>query len=176
MGTSDEIKSAGTLGLVGIVLMLVGLIPYAGVLSIVGLVFVLIALNKLSKAYNNETIWRNALYGFIMGIVGAVVLVIAAFAYIIPILTMHVTSPYGFGPSFLVFFIVLWIIAYVFAILEYRFFRDAYRELARSSGINDFNDAAKWYWYGALLFIIIVGAILIIVGHIYALLGYNKLR
>jgi Predicted membrane protein len=178
MGISNDIKSAGTLGLVGTVLMLVGLIPHAEILSIVGLILVLIALNKLSKAYNNEAIWRNALYGFVMGIVGAVVLVIAVFAYIIPILTMHALfpSPYGFGLSFLVFFIVLWTIAYVFTILEYRFFRDAYRELARSSGINDFNDAAKWYWYGALLFIIIVGAILILVGDVYALLGYNKLR
>jgi len=71
---------------------------------------------------------------------------------------------------------VLWIIAYVFVILEYRFFRDAYRELARSSGVNDFDNAAKWYWYGALLFIILVGGILILVGDVYALLGYNKLR
>jgi len=54
MGTSDKIKSAGTLGLVGTVLMLVGLIPYAGVLNVVGLVLVLIALNKLSKAYGND--------------------------------------------------------------------------------------------------------------------------
>jgi len=176
MGTSDEIKSAGTLGLVGIILMLVGLIPYAGVLIIVGLILVLIALNKLSKAYNNEAIWRNALYGFVMGIIGAVVLVIVVFAYIIPIFTMSALSPYDFGLSFLVFFIVLWIIVYVFTILEYRFFRDAYRELAGSSGVDDFNKAAKWYWYGALLLIIFVGAILIIVGHIYALLGYNKLR
>jgi len=176
MGTSNDIKSAGTLGLVGIMLMLVGLIPYTEVLSIVGLILVLIALNKLSKAYGNDAIWRNALYGFVMGIVGAVVLVIAVFVYIIPIFTMNALSPYGFGLSILVFFVVLWIIAYVFVILEYRFFRDAYRELARSSGINDFNDAAKWYWYGALLFIIIVGAILILVGHVYALLGYNKLR
>ena len=178
MGTNNDIKSAGTLGLVGIVLMLVGLIPYTEALSIVGLVLVLIALNKLSKAYGNDAIWRNALYGFIMGIVGVVVLVFAVFAYLIPILSLHAPPmiAYNFGTSFLVFFIVLFIIAYVFAILEYRFFRDAYRELARSSGINDFNDAAKWYWYGALLFIILVGAILIIVGHVYALLGYNKLR
>ena len=95
-------------------------------------------------------------------------------------LTMHALPPYGFGSSFLasflVFFIVLWIIAYVFVILEYRFFRDAYRELARLSGVSDFDNAAKWYWYGALLFIILVGGILILVGDVYALLGYNKLR
>jgi len=183
MDTSDEIKSAGTLGLVGVILMLVGtllgLIPYVGILGLVGVILVLIALNKLSKAYNNEAIWRNALYGFIMSIVVVVVLVIAVLAYItylIPILTMHALPPYGFGSSFLVFFIVLWIIAYVFVILEYRFFRDAYRELARSSGVSDFDNAAKWYWYGALLFIILVGGILILVGDVYALLGYNKLR
>jgi uncharacterized membrane protein len=187
MDTSDEIKSAGTLGLVGVILMLVGtllgLVSYVGILGLVGVILVLIALNKLSKAYNNEAIWRNALYGFIMSIVVVVVLVIAVLAYItylIPILTMHALPPYGFGSSFLasflVFFIVLWIIAYVFVILEYRFFRDAYRELARSSGVSDFDNAAKWYWYGAFLFIILVGGILILVGDVYALLGYNKLR
>ncbi|MCG2880656.1 MAG: DUF996 domain-containing protein [Vulcanisaeta sp.] len=178
MGTSDEIKSAGTLGLVGVILMLVGLIPQAGVLSVVGLILVLIALNKLSKAYGNDAIWRNTLYGFITGIIGVVVLVAAVFAYLMPMLALHALPmiPYGFGMKFLVFFIVLFIIAYVFVVLEYRFFRNAYRELARSSGINDFNDAAKWYWRGALLFIIIVGAILILIGHVYALLGYNKLR
>jgi len=181
MSSGSDVRTAGTLGLVGIILMLVGLIPYAGVLSIVGLVLVLIALNKLSKAYGNDAIWRNALYGFITGIIGAVVLVIALFAYFIPILTMNAPppygfSPYGFGPGFLVFFIVLWIIVYVFVLLEYMFFRNAYRELAGSSGVEDFNNAARWYWIGALTLIVLVGAILILIGHIYALLGYNKLR
>jgi len=175
---SNEVKSAGSLGFVGVILMLVGLIPYAGVLSIIGLVLVLIALNRLSRAYGNDAIWRNALYGFITGIVEVAVLVVAVFAYLAPILALHAPPmiPYNFGTSFLVFFVVLFIIAYVFAILEYRFFRDAYRELARSSGVNDFDNAAKWYWYGALTLIVLVGAILILIGHIYALLGYNKLR
>ena len=31
-------------------------------------------------------------------------------------------------------------------------------------------------WLGALLFIIIVGAVLMLVGRIFALLGYNRLR
>jgi len=175
---SNEVRSAGTLGLVGVILMLVGLIPYAGVLSIVGLILVLIALNRLSRAYGNDAIWRNALYGFIMGIVGVVVLVVAVFAYLMPILLLHAPPmiPYNFGTGFLVFFIVLFIIAYVFSILEFRFFRNAYRELAGSSGVEDFNKAARWYWIGALTLIVLVGAILILVGHIYALLGYNKLR
>jgi len=177
---SNEVRSAGTLGFVGVLLMLVGLIPQAGILSIVGLILVLIALNKLSKAYGNDAIWRNALYGFVMGIVGAVVLVVAVFAYLMPMLSLHalpmIASPYGFGTSLLVFFVVLFIIAYVFSILEFRFFRNAYRELAGSSGVEDFNKAARWYWIGALSLIVLVGAVLILIGHIYALLGYNKLR
>jgi uncharacterized membrane protein len=175
---SNEVRSAGTLGLVGVILMLVGLIPQAEILSIVGLVLVLIALNKLSKAYGNDAIWRNALYGFVMGIVGAVVLVVAVFAYLVPMLALHVPPmiAYNFGTGLLVFFIVLFIIAYVFMVLEFRFFRDAYRELAGSSGVEDFNKAARWYWIGALTLIVLVGAVLILIGHIYALLGYNKLR
>jgi uncharacterized membrane protein len=113
-----------------------------------------------------------------MGIVGAVVLVVAVFAYLMPILLLHAPPmiTYNFGTGFLVFFIVLFIIAYVFSILEFRFFRNAYRELAGSSGVEDFNKAARWYWIGALSLIVLVGAILILIGHIYALLGYNKLR
>jgi uncharacterized membrane protein len=181
MSSGNEVRSAGTLGFVGVILMLVGLIPYAGVLSIVGLILVLIALNRLSKVYGNDAIWRNALYGFITGIVGIIALVVAVFAYLAPMLLLHtlpmiVPSPYGFGTSLLVFFVVLFIIAYVFMVLEYRFFRNAYRELAGSSGVDDFNKAARWYWIGALTLIVLVGAILILIGHIYALLGYNKLR
>jgi len=178
MSSGSDVRTAGTLGLVGVILMLVGLIPYAGVLSIVGLILVLIALNRLSKAYGNDAIWRNALYGFVTGIIGVVVLVVAVFAYLAPLLALHALPmvPYNFGTSFLVFFVVLFVIAYVFAILEYRFFRNAYRELAGSSGVEDFNKAARWYWIGALTLIVLVGAILVLVGHIYALLGYNKLR
>jgi uncharacterized membrane protein len=178
MNPGSDVRSAGTLGFVGVILMLVGLIPYAGVLSIVGLILVLIALNRLSRAYGNDAIWRNALYGFITGIVEVAVLVVAVFAYLAPMLLLHAPPmiAYNFGASFLVFFIVLFIIAYVFAVLEYRFFRNAYRELAGSSGVEDFNKAARWYWIGALTLIVLVGAVLILIGHIYALLGYNKLR
>jgi uncharacterized membrane protein len=41
MGTNNDIKTASTPGLVSVILMLVGLIPYAEVLSIVGLILVL---------------------------------------------------------------------------------------------------------------------------------------
>jgi uncharacterized membrane protein len=178
MSSGSDVRSAGTLGFVGVILMLVGLIPYAGVLGIVGLILVLIALNRLSKAYGNDAIWRNALYGVIIGIIGGVILVAVLLAYLVPMLALHALPmvPYGFGTSFLVLFIVLFIIAYVLAILSYRFLRNAYRELAGSSGVEDFNKAARWYWIGALTLIILVGAVLILIGHIYALLGYNKLR
>lgn len=171
-----EVKSAGTLGLVGIVLMLISLTPYTSILNIAGLILVLIALYKLSRAYGNEAIWRNALYSVVAGIVGVGVIAIAVIAYLMSMF-MHapLMNPVPIGNGYLGFVIGV-IAAYVLIVIEYYFLRGAYRELARSSGVEDFNKAAWWYWRGALLLIVLVGAIFIIIGHVYALLGYNRLR
>jgi uncharacterized membrane protein len=171
-----EVKSAGMLGLVGIVLMLIGLTPYTSVLNIAGLILVLIALYKLSRAYGNEAIWRNALYSVVAGIVGVGVIAIAVIAYLMSMF-MHapLMNPVPISNGYLGFVIGV-IAAYVLIVIEYYFLRGAYRELARLSGVEDFNKAAWWYWRGALLLIVLVGAIFIIIGHVYALLGYNRLR
>ena len=41
-------------------------------LSIVGIIMVLIGMKNLSKAYNDESIWKNTLYAVIFGIIGIV--------------------------------------------------------------------------------------------------------
>jgi uncharacterized membrane protein len=68
------------------------------------------------------------------------------------------------------------VLAYVFVLLTGRYYRDAYNELAVATGVKDFNEAAKWTWLGALLFIILIGALLSFVGMVYALMGYNALE
>ena len=70
--------------------------------------------------------------------------------------------------------VTIWVVAYVFVHLSCRYNRNIYNELANSSCISEFRDAARWL--GALLFVIIVGAILALVGRIFALLGYNRLK
>jgi uncharacterized membrane protein len=68
------------------------------------------------------------------------------------------------------------VLAYVFVLLTGRYYREAYNELAVATGVKDFNEAAKWTWLGALLFIILIGALLSFVGRVYALMGYNALK
>ena len=72
--------------------------------------------------------------------------------------------------------IALTIALYVIIVISGFFMRRTYDELGASSGIANFNKAAKWYWLGALLVIAIVGGVLLIVADIYAILGYNELR
>ncbi|MGC8607184.1 MAG: DUF996 domain-containing protein [Vulcanisaeta sp.] len=166
MGTQEDIKSAGTLGFVGSILMF---IPYV---SIIGDILVLIALNKLSKAYGNNAIWSNALYALVTAIIGGIIL---AFAFAG---TAYLSLIY-LGPSALSrlgMFIVVFVVFYIIILISGLFMRNAYNELSRSSGVEDFGSAARWYWLGAILTIIIVGFILYIVADIYALLGYSKLR
>ena len=41
-------------------------------LSIVGIILVLVGMKNLSRAYNDESIWKNTLYAVIFGIIGIV--------------------------------------------------------------------------------------------------------
>lgn len=199
----EEVRSAGLVGLIGVIFMILSFAgafgPYtAAGLGLAGIIMVLIALNKLSKAFGRPGIFKNALYAVVAIIVGIVVVILAplaVFASAVPF--VHITtsiSPHPpstpipsataikssvapvIEPSTIAVIVALVAAAYVVIIVSYRFLKNAYVELADASGVGDFRSAAKWYWYGALTAIILVGLILILVGDVYALLGYNKLR
>ncbi|MEZ0248312.1 MAG: DUF996 domain-containing protein, partial [Thermoproteus sp.] len=172
----DEIKSAGLLGMLGIIFQLLSGIPDVGpLLAIAGLIMWLIAMKKLADAYGNQPIFRNALVAVVLGFVLAVVLFIALFVGLIS-LTSFVPMHSGFSPMWgvigiiIAVLVVLWIVM----IVEAYFIRKAYLELARSSGVADFESAAKWYWIGALTVIVLVGLVFVLVGDVFAILGFNK--
>ena len=164
--SSEDVKSAGTLGFVGSIL---ALIPD---LNIVGYILLLIAMNKLSKVYNNDNIWRNAIYALIVAIIGGILIAISLVS-VFALFGMIFQGNFGILTGFI---IVIIIIVYVLNIVSGYFWRNAYAELAKSSGINDFQNAAKWIWLGALLSIILVGVLLYIIGQIYAMRGLSKIK
>jgi uncharacterized membrane protein len=174
-------RSLGTLGLVGAVLtftaacisVFIVTILVAIVLGLAGLLMILVTFNKLSRAYNNPAMYRHALYGSILGIVGIVPVFLAAFLIFLFLPTIDYSSVHLQSLMEIVGIIAG---AYVVNIFAYKFLSSAYRELARLSGIDDFNDAAKWYWYGGLLSIVIIGFVLMAIGCIYAMLGFSRLR
>jgi len=170
----DRVKAAGELGFIGIIIQLAGLL-LGGVATLAGYVVELVALRRLSEALNNQAIWDNALRGVIVAIIGAGVLIITILGLIFGwslLLPVH-SLPWV---ALVVIPIGLWLLAYFFVVLAGKYYRDAYYELAKSSGVSDFQEAAKWTWWGALLFIVIIGGILQLVGRVFALLGYDRLR
>ncbi|WP_069806854.1 DUF996 domain-containing protein [Vulcanisaeta thermophila] len=185
----ESIRSAGLLGLVGVALEIISSIVITvshettyyvdTALGIMGLLAVLTALHKLSRAYNSPDIFRHALYGAVTIIVGwALVTSISALAVVGISPTAHLIGlPIMINPTgTLGLAITLWVVFYIFTVIAYAHLRNAYTELTNTSNINNFRSAAKWYWYGALTYVVAVGEILVLLGDLYALVGYNKLR
>jgi uncharacterized membrane protein len=181
------VRSAGELAFIGVIIQLAGLL-LGGLATLAGYIVELIAIKRLSEAFNNPAIWRNALNAVITAIVGTVVFIASIFAFLfgLPLLlipknpylysSLYIGNPYLYPLLFIGIVAVIFVVVYVFVLLLGRYYRNLYNELANSSGISEFRDAAKWTWLGALLFIVIVGAILALVGRIFALLGYNRLK
>ena len=172
----EKVRSAGELAFIGVIIQLAGLL-LGGLATLAGYIVELIAIKRLSEAFNNPAIWRNALNAVITAIVGTVVLIASIFAFLfgLPLLLIPM-NPYLYPLLFIGTAAAIFVVAYVFILLSGRYYRNLYNELANSSGICEFRDAARWTWLGALLFIVIVGAVLVLVGRIFALLGYNRLK
>lgn len=166
----EKVRSAGELAFIGVIIQLAGLL-LGGLATLAGFIVELIAIRRLSEAFNNPAIWRNALNAVIAAVVGTVVL-IASITLLFGLMPMN---PHLY-PSLSIGISAIFVVVYVFVLLSGRYYRNLYNELANSSGISEFRDAAKWTWLGVLLFIVIVGAILVLVGRIFALLGYNRLK
>jgi Predicted membrane protein len=170
----DELKnkiiSSSNFGLIGSILVILGLIPQVGsILAIIGLILILIALYELSNAYNNSLIFDNALKAIIAGIIG---FAIFAFVSVISIFTM-VSHGIILGAGLAIAAVI---IAYL-VILAYGYFiRNSYYELAKSSGIKRFEEVGKFYWWGGILLIVLVGAIFILIADIYAILAFHELN
>jgi len=173
MCMQEQVRSAGEDAFIGVIIQLVGLL-LGGLLTPVGYIMELIAIKSLSKAFNNPAIWRNALYAVITAVVGTVVLVASIVALLFGIPLMPNPMKDDLYPLLVIG--AIFVVDYVFLILSGRYYRNLYNELANSSGISEFRDAAWLTWLGALLFIIIVGGVLMLVGRIFALLGYNRLK
>ena len=75
------LESSKTLGGVGAILILAGTLATSfsyGVITIVGVILVFIAMNGLADYYKDRSIFSNAIYSLVSGIVGVVAAAAAA--------------------------------------------------------------------------------------------------
>ncbi len=166
----QAVREAGRRGFIAMILSLVGaLIPYIGpVISIVGAVLLLIALHGLAQELGERRIFMYAIYVLVISVVAAL---LGMAALVMGVLSGHILGT-AIGALFALY-LVLVIDGYLFRSI-FTMLSERTASLSQDSSQN-FSSAAKWYWIGALLVIVIVGAVLVIVGEVYAIMAFDAL-
>jgi uncharacterized membrane protein len=177
---------------VGSILVLLSFVPFVGfILGLAGFVMVLLAVKRISEAVEDREIFHNVLTAVILQIVGSAISVFVVigsfFAFVGSQLMM---APFGSsfdgfgGPgilgvgavmavlgSLLAGLIAMWIILIIAA----RFLRKGYERIVDKTGTRTFRTAARWYYYGAWLMIILVGFVLILIAWILQIKAFFSL-
>jgi uncharacterized membrane protein len=171
-----SLESNKTLGGIGAILIAIG--SFFPVLSIIGIILVLIAMKGLAEYYNENTIFENALYGFICGLIGIVAAVIMFFSVIF-------TGAFRAAPSYtpsiafplvIIQFLVVLVVLFVFLLLQAVFYRKSFTILSEKSGEKTFETAGLLLLLGAILTIILVGFVLLLIAWILAAVGFFSIK
>jgi uncharacterized membrane protein len=194
--TLESSKNLGGIGAILLVISALGFFgtPYAGVLVLVGIILTLIGTKGLADHYNDGGIFNNALYGFIMIIIGGVAFVsVLVMTIISAIAQLGITDWTGWmteiqqnavdvnalwnliGPivvGFAVALIVLFICVVIASIL----YRKSLSSLAKKSGVGMFETAGLLMLIGAVLTIVLVGFILIWIAFILVAVAFFSIK
>jgi uncharacterized membrane protein len=132
----------------------------------------------LSKAYNDESIWKNTLYAVIFGIIGiiasGITLVSLFFGGIFTSTALGVGDATGII-GLIAGLIIFLAIAFVFYLLEAIYIRRAFDTLATKSGVGLFRTGGLLLLIGAILTIFIVGLFLIFIAWILILVAFFQI-
>jgi uncharacterized membrane protein len=190
------------LGFIGALMMFVGILPYInffGIIEVVGLLLVMIALYNLGNQYKEVTIFNNALYGLIAGIVGAVISVVVVIVTVLTSLTDFLQTIFpdwngdwaalsGLTPDpsnisldsivpFIVGIFTVLLILWVFSIISAFFVRRSFRALSEKSGIGLFSTAGLLILIGAVLIVIFgIGLILIWISALLLAIAFYQIK
>ncbi len=147
-------------------------------LSIVGIIMVLVGMKNLSKAYNDESIWKNTLYAVIFGIIGivasGVTLVSLFFGGIFAGAAVGLEDATGLV-GLIAGLIIFLVVAFIFYLLEAIYIRRAFDTLANKSGVGLFRTGGMLLLIGAILTIVLVGLFLIFIAWILILVAFFQI-
>ncbi len=203
------LESSKTLGLVGAIITLIGVfgvfgVPYLALISLVGVILILVSLSGLANVYQDKGIFKNALYGFIAGIVGLVVagvVIVAALLIYLNDLKSFLLQIYpswdgrwadvssvrsmtpvtsGLSLSGILPFIGLvlgaLVVLWVFLIVWAFLARKSLKTLATKSGVSLFSTASLLLIIGAALTIIIIGIVLMWVAVLLMAIAFYQMK
>jgi len=165
-----SLESNKTLGGIGAILLA---IPF---LSLIGIILVLIAMKGMADYYNDDDIFKNALYGFIFGVVGVVALVAVILMFALGFATVNpVIAPNTFfASSVSSLFILASVILYVFSLIGAIFYKKSLDNLSEKSGEQMFTTAGLILLIGAA--IPVIGEILKFIAWILAAVGFFNIK
>ena len=173
----SSLESSKNLAGIGTILLILSFIPIVG---IIGIILLLIGLKGLSEYYKDESIYKNAIWGVLFGIVGIIAVTVAIFGLLLGssvFSSMTTTSPSagtGFGVLILLLALVL---VFVFYVLMAMYFRKAFSALAQRSGEHNFETAGTLLFIGAILTIAFgIGLLLIFIAWIFATIAFFSIK
>ena len=164
-----SLESNKNLGGIGAILLA---IPF---LSLIGIILVLIAMKGMADYYDDDEIFKNALYGFIFGIIGVIALVafilMLAFGFAATS-SVHSPAALPFAGTGLIIITVL--ILYGFSLIGAIFYNKSLDTLSKKSGEHIFTTAGLILLIGAA--IPVIGEILKFVAWIMAAVGFFNIK
>ena len=170
------LESGKILGGIGAILMFVGVFPtinYLGIVEIIGVILLLVALHNLSTTYREGSIFRNAVYGVAVAVVGAIIVGVLTFAVVMSNLKDLITQLYpgwtgdwstlqGMTPNttnidptaifpllggLLVVLVIAWILAIIASFFIYR----SLKQVTNKSNVGLFGTAGLILLIGAII-------------------------
>jgi len=165
---------------IGSILIAIGfLVPFLG---LIGIILLLIGLKGLSNDYNSPSIFQNALYGFIFGIISIIILSIAMitifFVRMSTIISMNgmIMGPFRMFGIELILALLLLIITFVLFLLSAIFYKRSFDIIAEKSGEKLFNTIGILLIIGSVLIILLVGYMILIATWIIAAIAFFSIR
>jgi uncharacterized membrane protein len=171
----SSLESSKNLAGIGTILLILSFIPVVG---IIGIILLLIGLKGLSEYYKDESIYKNAIWGVLFGIVGIIAVTVAVLGLLIGSVTIGMTTAPSAGTGFGVLILLLaLVLVFVFYVLMALYFRKAFSALAQRSGEHNFETAGTLLFMGAILTIVFgIGLLLIFVAWIFATIAFFSIK
>ncbi len=194
-----NLESSKTLGGIGAILMFIGVLPtinFMGIIEIVGLILVLFALRNLANSYREGGIFKNAIYGVAVAVVGAIIVGVLAVAVVLSNIKDLVTQLYpgwngdwstlqgmtvnttNFDPTNIFPLIggllIVLVIAWVFVIIASFFIYRSLKQVSNKSNHGLFGTAGLILLIGAI--IPLIGLILMWVSALILAIAFFTLK
>ncbi|HEW63445.1 MAG: hypothetical protein C0177_03110 [Fervidicoccus fontis] len=141
------------------------------ILLLIGLVLIGVAVKYISDETKDSTIFNNFMYFILITIIGSIVAIILGLG---TFLLGAITIRRMFFSAILTFIVALIIVWVTFTIAS-TYLRRSFEQIKEKTNVNLFSTAGKFYFWGALLTIILVGFIILLIGIIFMVVAFFSL-